>query len=495
MIKNNAVANQSQPLVAGPFAGPFADPLALCQIQEGYYNQDLSVIPPYEVRAFLTKDPEAPSGANPPQPIKRHIAMTFDELSNQTQYCLKKSLIYLAENEQYVNAVRSHRSTATVLKLKGGNNEFPFHFQLTFDKSIEGACSYVYYACFDAQNPPKNPNRRDVVIKAATYNRDLVIKVAQHDIDEDDWVTDQFGDAQFKVSQLYLTVGMLIDEINIHSSLSAHPNIIPLLGFSYLGYLPKEKRSIIDTFAIFPKYDDDAREFFVNCKRVNYMIRFLYQIMEGLIFLQDKNIVHQDIKLENCFIQSNGFHCVVADFGGAISLEKNQTMKASCNKGCTVDNFSPERLIPPYEINHTLDTVGWAFMISDLYCLIAGPSYTKTEELTKKFCFNNDYFVEVEHLNRFMRDTQDPQLTHGKNDKFDKELEILRMIFKYKIGSEAIYQYCQQSSAVNTPHRLAFILAPCFVSVIQKEVDQRASKEALLEFLKPMTRHLLASIT
>ncbi len=474
-MQKTTVTNQSQPL---------ADQLARCQIQDGHYSQPLSVTPLYEIKEYLTKAPEAPKGAHPPHPapapcqqITRRVAINNDEISGQTQSCLIKSLTYLAENEAVVNGCRILDDAGTVFDVKGDA------FKLTFNKKIEGGCSDIYYASFSAQQSQSQPKY--------SHQRDFVIKVAKQKRGENDWVIDQLGVTQFNKSLLYSNVKRLIQEIKMLSSLAAHPNIIPILGFSYLGYPPKEERSLIDTFAIFPKYDCDAHNFFIQHPSIQHMIRFLCQIMQGLIFLQNKNIVHQDIKLENCFIQSKDFHCVVADFGSAIPLEKNQTAYDRNLPITTLSSLPPERFHQG-QINHTFDTVGWALMILDLSCLI-GRLYNYPTELyltTIDFPFNNDFFANVISLKFFMQNVESPPL---QNNKFNQELETLRIKFKDKRGSEAIHQFYKNAIDQNNMHRLAHILAPCLVSVIQENVDQRASKEALLAFLEPMTDHPLAS--
>lgn len=103
---------------------------------------------------------------------------------------------------------------------------------------------------------------------------------------------------------------MLKTEIKIHKELY-HKNIIKMYNSfedNFYVYILLELAED-DLFNIFLKND--------YILSLNDVLKIAYQIIEGLIYLNSKNIVHGDIKMENILLVNNQYK--ICDFGLASS--------------------------------------------------------------------------------------------------------------------------------------------------------------------------------
>ena len=123
------------------------------------------------------------------------------------------------------------------------------------------------------------------------------------------------------------------NEINIHISLS-HENIVSL----YKIYQTDNDIFMIMELCSTNLYDflhnqENLEE--INCKHI------LKQIVNAMIYLHEKFIIHNDIKLENILIDFNG-NIKISDFGYSVQLNSLDDTR-NRNVG-TVDYLSPEKL-------------------------------------------------------------------------------------------------------------------------------------------------------
>jgi WNK lysine deficient protein kinase len=108
-------------------------------------------------------------------------------------------------------------------------------------------------------------------------------------------------------------------EVQLLSQLH-HPNII-----SFLDAWEDKERGII-VFITELMTSGTLRDFINNLSvctvRRKIMKNFCIQILEGLKYLHDKNIIHRDLKCDNIFLNGNKGEVKIGDFGLSISKVK-----------------------------------------------------------------------------------------------------------------------------------------------------------------------------
>lgn len=111
-----------------------------------------------------------------------------------------------------------------------------------------------------------------------------------------------------------------LNEIKIHSKLS-HPGIVQLLAYS--------------TDSIILEYVSD-KDLFILLDDVNYpqtpfsqRLGWLRQISAALKYLHSIHIIHHDIKIDNCLIDSSERIVKLCDFGFSVQLEPGTSCKCS----------------------------------------------------------------------------------------------------------------------------------------------------------------------
>ena len=120
------------------------------------------------------------------------------------------------------------------------------------------------------------------------------------------------------------------------------------------------------------------------------VIYFIFQLIQGLQYLQKKNIIHCDLKPQNLFIDDN-LELKIADFG-LVRKEKDDDNKKDRGFG-TIYYMSPEMVDP--EIGKLTNKVDiWALGVI-MYFLLTGKFPFKKEEF-KEISKNKDYIIEIE---------------------------------------------------------------------------------------------------
>ena len=154
------------------------------------------------------------------------------------------------------------------------------------------------------------------------------------------------------------------NEIDILTKLD-HPNIVKIIEFYST---PKAYYIITDFCSCGELYNQIKHQYTENQLAVLF-----YQVLSGLCYLHDKNIVHRDLKLENILISEiekdnntndKYFWVKIIDFGTAKIFEKNKNEKAVVGSSYYI---APEVLHKNY--NEKCDT--WSVGVI-LYMLIVG---------------------------------------------------------------------------------------------------------------------------
>ena len=127
-------------------------------------------------------------------------------------------------------------------------------------------------------------------------------------------------------------------------------------------------------------------------------IKYVRDILHGLAYIHDNNIIHRDIKLENFLIDSDG-HIKIADFGLSAKIKYDGERKHTV---CGTPNYiSPELLLDPEKgISYEVDI--WALGVS-AFAMLTGKlpfQARKTEETYEKikkcdFQFPNDIHLSL----------------------------------------------------------------------------------------------------
>jgi serine/threonine protein kinase len=163
-----------------------------------------------------------------------------------------------------------------------------------------------------------------------------------------------------------------------------HPFITKLLAYGvsdkYIGlvYNIHKCKSLYDLLSVAKTFTETRAKTYIR------------EIVIALDFIHKKNIIYNDLKLENVMINctSPGVdeHIVIIDLGGACYANKCESTVG------TMDYFSPERIDDENDTSFSSDI--WALGILT-YELIAGttPFYHEDEEVTKTSILNVEYII------------------------------------------------------------------------------------------------------
>ena len=175
-----------------------------------------------------------------------------------------------------------------------------------------------------------------------------------------------------------------LNEINIMNSFKTH------------NYLPKiyDYNESIDKYFILMEYLSGRELFYLldDALKLSQILDITYQILLGIIELQEHNIFHLDLKLENIIISGNN-KIKIIDFGlSEISERSNKggkyvTLEALCG---TLGYFSPEMLL---SLSATDKTDLWNLGIIFWMLLTTDPPFTVVPQ--------ESYSFEIKNLNIF----------------------------------------------------------------------------------------------
>jgi serine/threonine protein kinase len=107
------------------------------------------------------------------------------------------------------------------------------------------------------------------------------------------------------------------DELNIGYLQLEHPNVIRMLGAGR-NHLTLGEEDLGEKYFIVSELAENGELFdFVQEAgglEAEYVRQFMQQLMSGMAYIHSKKVAHRDMKLENCFLDSDV--CLkIADFG------------------------------------------------------------------------------------------------------------------------------------------------------------------------------------
>lgn len=113
---------------------------------------------------------------------------------------------------------------------------------------------------------------------------------------------------------------------------------------------------------------------------LDHKFQALRQILSALTYLEEQQVMHRDLKLENVMCQesNDAFKCKLIDFGLALKTETGVTHTRPCG---TLDYKAPEVLKEKYNLASNVDM--WSFGVL-LYTLFSGLDVWQTKNSGEK---------------------------------------------------------------------------------------------------------------
>jgi polo-like kinase 1 len=115
---------------------------------------------------------------------------------------------------------------------------------------------------------------------------------------------------------------------------------------------------------------------------------YMLQILEGVRYLHDTNVIHRDLKLGNILLDAN-LHCKLADFGLATKLQTPEQRKTTI---CGTPNYIAPEVLKGKKGGHSFEVDIWSMGVI-MYTLLLGipPFQTKRVKTTYKKIQANSY--------------------------------------------------------------------------------------------------------
>ncbi|ORX36332.1 kinase-like domain-containing protein [Kockovaella imperatae] len=163
-----------------------------------------------------------------------------------------------------------------------------------------------------------------------------------------------------------------IREIKILKSLS-HPNVVPILDM-VVNPKNKEKSARQDIFMVFPFMDHDLCGLLGNQQfkpTVSIVKLIMKQMLEGLAYIHENNIIHRDIKTANILVDKRG-QVMIADFGLARSWTGSgplppHTMNEYTNMVVTRWYRAPELLLGDTHYGPAVDMWSMGCILGEMF--------------------------------------------------------------------------------------------------------------------------------
>ena len=203
-----------------------------------------------------------------------------------------------------------------------------------------------------------------------------------------------------------------VREVAIWNKLS-HPYILPLLkykhdeGFAMYSLTEKINHGtlydLVIPWGIFPESNIAHEE---RCK---YTAEIAYQAIEAIKYMHSKNIVHGDIKLENCLLEESKhgkfrWKVYVCDFGMSHDLINDNPNRPGAPRNIGSLPYASPELLTDNRIGFESDA--WAFGVM-LYVMLMGKfpfkhgSEAKEKELIQSGCFDVDGLTYVDGVSKY----------------------------------------------------------------------------------------------
>jgi len=190
-----------------------------------------------------------------------------------------------------------------------------------------------------------------------------------------------------------------------------HPNIIKIID----NGITDDKTQM---FYIMPCYDYTLREFINEEHSIQEKIQMFINILDGVKFFHNRDIIHRDIKPENILISNEGIP-VISDFGIAHFCEDDLITQIETRIGSKMANFQ-------YASPEQREKDGVITKKSDIYSL----GLIFNEIFTKKVPFGNSYkkVADVDERFSFLDRVIDKMISQNPKDRYDSIEDIIHEI-------------------------------------------------------------------
>jgi len=125
-------------------------------------------------------------------------------------------------------------------------------------------------------------------------------------------------------------------------------------------------------------------------------LSYLKQILQVLIYLEKKSIIHEDIKADNILLQQNSTKIVITDFGVASRVIQQRTLRGASPIG-TPTMFSPEKA---QSRGHGVKSDVWSAICVLIHILSGCPPWVKRYPSVKTLNYIVSSF-EIDRLRAF----------------------------------------------------------------------------------------------
>ena len=148
------------------------------------------------------------------------------------------------------------------------------------------------------------------------------------------------------------------NEIKILKNIN-HPNILNIIDAWY----NKESNEVVFITPLLSYNLKKFIEIYYLCIKLEHKIKWIKQIINGIIYLHSNNIIHRDLKLNNIFIDSYTSNILIGDFGLSIKLLNSKIKAKSCIG--TPEYMAPELYSGDYD--KSVDMYAFGMCILSLF--------------------------------------------------------------------------------------------------------------------------------
>ena len=205
-------------------------------------------------------------------------------------------------------------------------------------------------------------------------------------------------------------------------------------------------------------------------------IRYIYQIIEGLKYLNDNNIIHRDLKPQNILIDENN-NIKICDFGFSRKFNDTEMLQTLCGSPLYM---APE--IIKHKIYNNKSDI-WSFGII-IYQILTGKLPYKANTMY-------ELFKNINNLSIIYPDVLSPEII-GLLSKIFIHDPNLRIGFKdtHDIIKNIYFKYYNENAPINTikPSKSSLLLGMDIHS-IEEQLDSRKLIDEIKNIESPRNSH------
>lgn len=187
----------------------------------------------------------------------------------------------------------------------------------------------------------------------------------------------------------------ILSELIIHKKFK-HPNVVCFID-AFFDETPEKVLKIVLEFM-----DGGALTTILDRTKLDEpeIAAISYEVLKGLDFLHDRNIIHRDIKSDNILLDTNG-SVKIADLGYSSNVEINEKRKTSAG--------TPYWMSPEIVNNHPYDkkTDIWSFGILLIELIQGQPPYYDQEPIHAVLTIIAEGRPDIENFDKLSKQLQD----------------------------------------------------------------------------------------